>query len=60
MLYKIEYANGNCSNYANGREDLFDWLKLLKEEVITDILKINKKGETCSVMEKYRKYVNTK
>lgn len=57
MLYKIEYANGKCSNYANGRKDLLDWLELLKDEVITDILKISKGGDTCSVMENYRKYI---
>ena len=57
MLYKIKYANGKCSNYANGRKDLLDWLELLKDEVITDILKIEKNGETCSVMKSYKKYL---
>ena len=57
MLYRIEYAGGNCSNNANGREDLIEWLKLLKDETITDILKIRKNGVSDSVFEKYEKYI---
>ena len=58
MRYRIEYANGKCCNFANSRKDLPDWLKLLKDEEITDIRKIYKNGETDSVYEKYRDYVN--
>ena len=28
MRYRIEYADGRCCNYANGRKDLLEWLKL--------------------------------
>ena len=58
MRYRIEYANGKCCNFANSRNDLLDWLKLLKDEEITDIRKIYKNGVTDSVFEKYRDYVN--
>ena len=34
MRYRIEYADGRCCNFANGRADLLEWLKLLKEEEI--------------------------
>lgn len=56
MLYKIKYANEKCSNYANGRKDLLVWLELLKDETISDILKISKNGAECSVIEKYKRY----
>lgn len=58
MLYRIEYAGGKCRNFANSREDLIEWLKLLKDETITDILKIRKNGVSDSVIEKYEKYIN--
>lgn len=58
MLYRIEYANGNCRNYAHSRKDLIEWLKLLKDETITDIRKIYKNGISDSVLEKYEKYIN--
>ena len=58
MRYRIEYANGKCCNFANSRNDLLDWLKLLNDEEITDIRKIYKNGVTDSVFEKYRDYVN--
>ena len=57
MGYRIEYANGNCQNYANNRKDLLEWLSILKDEVITDIQKICKNGKSESVIEKYRKYL---
>lgn len=57
MLYKIEYANGNCRNFTHSREDLLSWLKLLKDETITDIRKVYKSGATDSVIEKYKKYI---
>lgn len=50
MRYRIEYANGKCCNFANSRKDLLDWLKLLKDEDITDIRKIYKNGVTDSVL----------
>lgn len=40
MKYRIEYSGGKCCNYANGRSDLLDWLKVLKDETITDIRKV--------------------
>ena len=58
MRYRIEYADGRCSNFANSRKDLLEWLKLLKDEEIIDIRKIYKNGVTDSVLEKYRNYVN--
>lgn len=57
MEYRIEYAGGKCRNFANGRKDLMEWLKLLKDETIFDIRKIYKSGVEDSVMEKYRKYL---
>lgn len=57
MRYRIEYADGRCCNYANGRKDLLDWLKLLKGEKIADIRKVYKSGATDSVIETYRRYL---
>lgn len=57
MRYRIEYADGKCCSFANGSEDLIDWLKLLKDETICDIRKIYKNGVTDSVIEKYQKYI---
>lgn len=58
MEYKIEYAGGKCCNFANGRKDLIEWLRLLKDETISDIRKLYKSGVSDSVMEKYERYVN--
>ena len=58
MKYRIEYADGRCCNFANGRKDLLEWLKLLKDETISDIRKLYKNGFFFSVMEKYEKYIN--
>ena len=57
MRYRIEYADGRCCNFANSRKDLLEWLKLLKDEEITDIRKIYKNGVTDSVLEKYQNYL---
>ena len=57
MEYRITYANGKCHNYAHSRKDLLEWLSILKDEVITDVQKINKKGNSESVFEKYRKHL---
>lgn len=35
-----------------------EWLKLLKDEEITDIRKIYKNGVTDSVLEKYQNYLD--
>lgn len=59
MRYRIEYANGKCCNFANGRKDLLEWLRLLKGETVTDIRKIYKNGSTDSVLEKYEQHVTT-
>lgn len=56
MEYRIEYADGKNCNFANGRDDLLKWLKLLKDETITDTRKVYKNGVTDSVMDKYKKY----
>ena len=57
MIYKIEYDNGKCCNYANGRADLLEWLRILHDEKIDDILKISKDGNMTSVIEKYKKFL---
>lgn len=57
MRYRIEYASGRCCNFANSRADLIDWLKLLKDETITDIRKLYKSGVSDSVMEQYQQYI---
>ena len=57
MRYRIEYADGKCCNFANGSKDLIEWLKLLKDETITDIRKLYKSGVSDSVIEKYQKYI---
>lgn len=57
MRYRIKYADGRCCNFANSRKDLLEWLKLLKDEEITDIRKVYKSGVTDSVMETYRSYI---
>ena len=57
MIYKIEYSGGKCFNYANGRADLLEWLRILRDEKIDDILKINKSGDITSVIEKYKKFL---
>ena len=53
MLYKITYADGRCHNYAHSRNDLLEWLELLKEETITEIKKIAKNGKTEIVTDRY-------
>lgn len=57
MMYRIEYAEGRCCNFANGRADLLEWLKLLKDEAISDIRKLHRSGISDSVMEKYKSYI---
>ena len=58
MKYRIEYADGRCCNFANGRKDLLEWLKLLKDENISDIRKLHKNGVSETVLEKYERYIN--
>lgn len=36
---------------------MIDWLKILKDEVITDIRKVYKSGVSDSVMERYKDYI---
>lgn len=57
MEYRIEYCEGKCCNFANGSKDLIEWLKLLKNETITDIRKLYKSGVSDSVMDIYKKYI---
>ena len=57
MRYRIEYADGRCCSFANSRNDLIEWLKLLKGESITDIRKQYKSGVSDSVIDKYEKYI---
>ena len=57
MQYRIEYANGKCCNFANSRTELIEWLKLLKDETISDIRKLYKSGVSDSVMNKYAPYI---
>ena len=49
MMYQIIYAEGRCSNMANSRKDLREWMKLLKDEAITDIRKVYANGESVSI-----------
>ena len=58
MIYRIEYESGKCCNFAHSRQDLIEWLKLLKDETITDIRKVYKSGVSDSVFEKYQNYIN--
>lgn len=57
MVYRIEYAEGKCCNFANSSKDLITWLKLLKDERITDIRKLYKSGVSDSVLERYQRYL---
>ena len=57
MMYKIEYDNGKCCNYAHSRADLLEWLRILHDEKIDDILKISKSGDATSVIDKYQKFL---
>ena len=57
MEYRIEYADGKCCNWANGRKDLLEWLAILKDEVITNIEKVYKNGKKESVLKKYESYI---
>ncbi len=59
MRYRIEYADGRCCNFANSSKNLVEWLKLLKDEAITDIRKLYRSGVSDSVMETYKKYIGT-
>lgn len=57
VQYRIEYAGGRCSNIASSRKDLLEWLRLLKDETISDIRKLYKSGVSDSVLDKYRQYI---
>lgn len=57
MRYRIEYGGGRYCSFANSSKDLVERLKLLKDEVVTDIRKLYKSGVSDSVMEKYRQYI---
>ena len=57
MSYRFEYADGHNCNGANGRAELLKWLKLLKQEEISDIRKVYKSGVSDSVLETYRNYI---
>lgn len=60
MVYQIEYADGKYSNIAYSRKDLIEWLKILKDETISDIKKLYRSGSSASVMDRYGKYINRK
>lgn len=60
MMYRIEYADGNCSSYADSRKELLVWLKILKNEPITDIRKVYKNGNEESVFRTYEKFIGRK
>ncbi len=57
MTYRIEYIEGKGCNFAHSSKDLLQWLRLFKNETITDIRKLYKSGVSDSVMEKYEKYI---
>lgn len=58
-VYEIPYRirDGRYCNFANGRAELLKWLKLLKQEEISDIRKVYKSGVSDSVLETYRNYI---
>lgn len=60
MTYQIEWTwkNEKYDNLAYSRKDLLEWLKILKDETISDIKKLYKNGVSVSVTEKYRNYIN--
>lgn len=58
MTYRIEYAGGRCCNFAHSRKDLLEWLKVLKDEQISDIRKVWKNGQSQTVMDIYEKYIS--
>ena len=60
MEYRIEYADRRCCSFAKSRKDLLEWLKLLKDETISDIRKLYKSGASDSVLDKYSKYIGGK
>lgn len=60
MEYRIEYAGGRCHNFAHSRKDLLEWLKILKDEEISDIRKMHKNGFTETVMGKYGRHIAKK
>ena len=57
MIYMIIYDGEKCANYAHSRADLLEWLRILRDEKIDDILKISKSGDVISVIEKYKKFL---
>ena len=57
MIYMIIYDGEKCANYAHSRADLLEWLRILRDEKIDDILKISKSGDATSVIEKYKKFL---
>lgn len=57
MEYRIRIADTPGGFSAHSRKDLIEWLKLLKDEAITEISKIYKSGAEKSVIEKYRRYI---
>ena len=57
MIYMIIYDGEKCANYAHSRADLLEWLRILRDEKIDDIMKINKSGDITSVIEKYKKFL---
>ncbi len=59
MKYRIEYVNGRCCSFANGRDGLLECLKRLKGEEIADIRKIYKSGVSDSVLETYQSYIRS-
>lgn len=58
MEYRIEYCEGKCCSSANGKKDLIEWLKILKDETITDIRKLYKSGASVSVRNIYKRHIN--
>lgn len=54
-MYRIEWTAGVY--FARNRKNLLDWLKLLKDEIITEIRREYKNGKSESVIETYAKYI---
>ncbi|MCM1327276.1 MAG: hypothetical protein NC094_12060 [Bacteroidales bacterium] len=59
MEYRIEYTDkiGKRHKYVNSRKNLIEMLKLLKGKSISDIRKIDKNGNSQTVMDIYQNYI---
>lgn len=57
MRYRIEYVDGRCCSFADSRAGLIGQLKLMKNEIVSDIRKVYRNGVSDSVLESYEKHI---